>query len=117
MKIGVIGLRCGQIGGEECAMMDMVSQNTLFLLKYLVNKKLGNVFSLAMNNYSWILAVTLINCQLMIILYLLVETNNLAERFFLSLKYQFLKGYSNQRLDELLLLLTGAVAMFHKWVF
>ncbi|XP_062853675.1 uncharacterized protein LOC134316991 [Trichomycterus rosablanca] len=56
------------------------------------------------------------------------ETNNKAERFFLTIKYQFLKGNANRRIDQLLQLLCGDVQKYYcmrfgntwrrkKWVF
>ncbi|CAC5368497.1 unnamed protein product [Mytilus coruscus] len=44
------------------------------------------------------------------------ETNNLAERYFLRLKYQFLKGLGNRRLDDLLMMLTGAIPRYFSYI-
>ncbi|XP_076144157.1 uncharacterized protein LOC143126130 [Alosa pseudoharengus] len=41
------------------------------------------------------------------------ETNNKAERFFLALKYQFLRGQANRRVDQLLRLLCGDVQKYY----
>ncbi|XP_076845646.1 uncharacterized protein LOC143490946 [Brachyhypopomus gauderio] len=41
------------------------------------------------------------------------ETNNKAERFFLTMKYQFLKGNANRRIDQLLCLLCGNVQKYY----
>nr|XP_055034566.1 uncharacterized protein LOC129422578 isoform X1 [Misgurnus anguillicaudatus] len=41
------------------------------------------------------------------------ETNNKAERFFLTIKYQFLKGNANRRIDQLLGLLCGDVHKYY----
>ncbi|CAC5392591.1 unnamed protein product [Mytilus coruscus] len=40
------------------------------------------------------------------------NTNNLVERFFLGMKYHFLGGYANSRVEDLLILLHGNVTMF-----
>ncbi|RXN05596.1 NXPE family member 3-like protein [Labeo rohita] len=42
------------------------------------------------------------------------ETNNKAERFFLTMKYQFLKGKMNSRIDHLLCLLCGDVQKYYR---
>ncbi|XP_026076677.1 uncharacterized protein LOC113054993 isoform X2 [Carassius auratus] len=42
------------------------------------------------------------------------ETNNKAERFFLTMKYQFLKGRMNSRIDQLLRLLCGDVQKYYR---
>ncbi|CAC5413821.1 unnamed protein product [Mytilus coruscus] len=44
------------------------------------------------------------------------ETNNLGERYFLRLKYQFLKGLGNRRLDDLLMMLTGAIPQYFSYI-
>ncbi|XP_049329099.1 uncharacterized protein LOC125790044 isoform X2 [Astyanax mexicanus] len=41
------------------------------------------------------------------------ETNNKAERFFLTIKYQFLKGNTNRRIDQLLRLLCGDLQKYY----
>ncbi|KAL7866024.1 hypothetical protein SRHO_G00112710 [Serrasalmus rhombeus] len=42
------------------------------------------------------------------------ETNNQLERFFYSMKYQFLRGYPNKRVDELLLILHEKVIKHYR---
>ncbi|XP_050961127.1 uncharacterized protein LOC127162370 [Labeo rohita] len=44
------------------------------------------------------------------------ETNNKAERFFLTMKYQFLKGKMNSRIDHLLCLLCGDVQKYYSYL-
>ncbi|XP_022537513.1 uncharacterized protein LOC111195203 isoform X1 [Astyanax mexicanus] len=44
------------------------------------------------------------------------ETNNLAERFFFSMKYQFLQGYANRRVDDLLHLLSEKVVTYYSYL-
>ncbi|XDV16607.1 hypothetical protein PO909_016249 [Leuciscus waleckii] len=44
------------------------------------------------------------------------ETNNKAERFFLTMKYQFLKGKMNSRIDKLLRLLCGDVQKYYSYL-
>ncbi|KAF4114010.1 hypothetical protein G5714_004233 [Onychostoma macrolepis] len=44
------------------------------------------------------------------------ETNNKAERFFLTMKYQFLKGKMNSRIDQLLRLLCGDVQKYYSYL-
>ncbi|XP_067276281.1 uncharacterized protein [Pseudorasbora parva] len=44
------------------------------------------------------------------------ETNNKAERFFLTMKYQFLKGRINSRIDQLLRLLCGDVQKYYSYL-
>ncbi|XP_052075697.1 uncharacterized protein LOC127713103 [Mytilus californianus] len=44
------------------------------------------------------------------------DTNNLVERFFLGMKYHFLGGYANSRVEDLLLLLHGNVTMFYDYL-
>lgn len=38
-----------------------------------------------------------------------------AHRFFLFLKYNYLGGYGNKRVDKLLLLLDGDIAEYHRY--
>ncbi|XP_070533937.1 uncharacterized protein [Ptychodera flava] len=44
------------------------------------------------------------------------DTNNIAERFFHSMKYQFLKGIANRRLDDLLHLLSAKVETYYSYL-
>ncbi|KAK1174738.1 hypothetical protein AOXY_G2307 [Acipenser oxyrinchus oxyrinchus] len=44
------------------------------------------------------------------------ETNNLAEQYFLTVKYQFLNGYANHRLDDLLLLLCRRAMEYYRYL-
>ncbi|CAC5383706.1 unnamed protein product [Mytilus coruscus] len=44
------------------------------------------------------------------------DTNNLVERFFLGMKYHFLGGYANSRVEDLLILLHGNVTMFYDYL-
>ncbi len=44
------------------------------------------------------------------------ETNNMVERFFFALKYHFLRGYTNKRIDDLLLLMDGKIQHYYDYV-
>ncbi|KAG9283804.1 hypothetical protein AMEX_G2612 [Astyanax mexicanus] len=41
------------------------------------------------------------------------ETNNVVERFFFGMKYNFLAGYANKRVDDLLLVLSSHVVKYY----
>ncbi|XP_049333207.1 uncharacterized protein LOC111194919 isoform X1 [Astyanax mexicanus] len=44
------------------------------------------------------------------------DTNNKAERFFFTIKYQFLRGQANKRVDQLLQLLCGDVQKYYNYL-